>query len=48
LPLFGFLASKRLAHWLNRAFNFGIAVALFLLIRWGASIIVTEISHAQV
>lgn len=48
LNLFGFLSDKRLAHWLNRAVNIGVAIALFLLIRWGASIIVAEISHAQV
>jgi len=48
LNLFGFLEDKRLAHWLNRAFNFGLAAALFLVIRWGASVIVAEISHAQV
>jgi hypothetical protein len=46
--LFGFLKNKRPAHWLNRAVNFGIAAALFLVIRWGASVIVAEISHAQV
>jgi hypothetical protein len=46
--LFGFLDNKRLAHWLNRAVNFSIAAALFLVIRWGASVIVAEISHAQV
>jgi hypothetical protein len=28
--------------------NIGMAVVLFLVIRWGASIIVAEISHAQV
>jgi hypothetical protein len=39
---------KQIAHWLNRAVNFGIAAALFLLVRWGASIIVAEISHAQI
>jgi len=48
LNLFGFLEDKRLAHWLNRAVNFGVAAALFLVIRWGASVIVAEISHAQV
>jgi hypothetical protein len=48
LNLFGFLHDKRLAHWLNRAVNIGVAIGLFLLIRWGASIIVAEISHAQV
>jgi len=48
INLFGFLANKRLAHWLNRAVNISVAVVLFLAIRWGASIIVAEISHAQV
>ena len=48
INLFSFLENKRLAHWLNRTVNFSIAVALFLLIRWGASIIVAEISHAQI
>ena len=48
LNLFGFLEDKRRAHWLNRAVNFGVAAALFLVIRWGASVIVAEISHAQV
>jgi hypothetical protein len=48
INLFGFLADKRLAHWLNRAVNFSIAAGLFLLIRWGSSIIVAEISHAQI
>jgi len=48
LNLFGFLGNKRVAHWLNRTVNFGVAAALFLLIRWGASVIVAEISHAQV
>lgn len=46
--LFGFLEDKRRAHWLNRTVNFGIAVALFFAIRWGVSVIVAEISHAQV
>jgi hypothetical protein len=45
--LFGFLENKRHAHWLNRTFNLGVAVALFFLIRWGAQVIVAEISHAQ-
>jgi len=45
--LFSFIEDKRLAHWLNRAVNIGIAVGLFLMIRWGSSIIVAEISHAQ-
>ena len=47
LNLFGFLENKRVAHWLNRAVNFSVAVALFFLIRWGASIVVSEISHAH-
>jgi hypothetical protein len=47
LNLFGFLENKRLAHWLNRSVNISIAIVLFLIIRWGASIIVVEISHAQ-
>jgi hypothetical protein len=45
--LFGFLANRRVAHWLNRTVNITIAVMLFLVIRWGASQIVAEISHAQ-
>ena len=45
--LFGFLENKQVAHRLNRAVNFSIAVALFLLIRWGASIVVAEISSAH-
>ena len=45
--LFGFLANRRVAHWLNRTVNITIAVVLFLVIRWGASLIVAEISHAQ-
>lgn len=48
LNLFSFLENKRLAHWLNRTVNIGMAVALFFMIRWGASVIVAEISHAQV
>jgi hypothetical protein len=48
INLFCVLENKQVAHWLNRAVNFGIAAALFLLIRWGASIIVAEISHAQI
>ena len=48
INLFSFLNDKRLAHWLNRSFNIGVAVALFLAIRWGASVIVAEISRAQV
>jgi hypothetical protein len=48
INLFSFLNNKRLAHWLNRTVNIGMSVVLFLMIRWGASIIVAEISHAQV
>jgi hypothetical protein len=48
INLLSFLDDKRLAHWLNRTVNISIAVVLFLMIRWGASIIVAEISHAQV
>ena len=48
INLFGFIENKRVAHWLNRAFNFSIAALLFFIIRWGASLIVAEISHAQV
>jgi hypothetical protein len=48
LNLFSFLANKRLAHILNRTANISIAIALFLMIRWGASVIVAEISHAQI
>ena len=48
INLFGFLDNKRLAHWLNIAFNFSVAVLLFWLIHRAASIIVAEISHAQV
>jgi hypothetical protein len=43
-----FFEDKQRAHWLNRAVNFGIAVALFFAIRWAVSVIVAEISHAQV
>jgi len=46
--LFGFVENKRWAHLLNRVVNFSIAAALFVVIRWGASVIVAEISHAQV
>ena len=48
INLFSFLENRRIAHWLNRAINISVAVALFLLIRWAASLIVAEISHAQV
>ena len=48
LNLFSFLENRRLAHVLNRTVNISIAFALFLMIKWGASIIVAEISHAQV
>ena len=45
--LFGFLANRRLAHFLNRIVNSAIAIVLFVVIWWGASLIVTGISHAQ-
>ena len=45
--LFGFLANRRLAHFLNRIVNSVIAIVLFVVIWWGASLIVTKISHAQ-
>ncbi len=48
INLFSFIENKRLAHWLNRTVNLTIAVILFLFIRWGAKVIVVEISHAQV
>ena len=35
--LFGFLANRRVAHWLNRTVNITIAVLLFVVIRWGTS-----------
>jgi hypothetical protein len=48
LNLFSFLDNKRLAHWLNRTVNISIAIVLFLMIRLAASVIVAEISHAQI
>ena len=48
LNLFGFMEDRRLAHWLNMAVNIAIAILLFVVIHHGASIIVAEISHAQV
>jgi hypothetical protein len=48
INLFSFLSNRDLAHFLNRAVNIGLAIVLFLAIRWAASIIVAEISHAQV
>ncbi|GEM_PF-628847 len=48
INLFSFLEDKRLADRLNRTVNLSLAVVLFLVIRWGASVIVAEISHAQV
>ena len=48
INLFSFLEDRRLADWLNRTVNLSLAVVLFLMIRWGASVIVAEISHAQV
>ena len=48
LNLFVFLDDRKLAHLLNRVVNIPIAIVLFLMIRWGASIVVAEISHAHV
>lgn len=48
INLFSFLENKTLAHWLNRAVNFSLAALLFLLIWRAASLIVAEISHAQI
>jgi hypothetical protein len=48
INLFSFLENKTLAHWLNRAMNFSFAALLFLLIWQAASLIVAEISHAQI
>ena len=45
--VFGFLEDRRLAHWLNRIFNFGLAIVLLGLIGWAAHVIVGEIAHAQ-
>ena len=45
--LFGFLSNRRPAHFLNRIVNSAIAIVLFVVIWWGASLIVTKISHAQ-
>jgi hypothetical protein len=45
--LFGFLEDRRLAHWLNRMCNFGLAIVLLGLIWWAADVIVGEIAHAQ-
>ena len=48
INLFGFLENKRLAYGLDIAFNLAISALLFLIINRGASIIVAEISRAQV
>lgn len=45
--VFGFLEDRRLAHWLNRIFNFSFAIVLLVLIGWAAHVIVGEIAHAQ-
>ncbi len=45
--VFGFLEDRRLAHWLNRIFNFSLAIVLLVLIGWAAHVIVGEIAHAQ-
>ena len=47
INLFGFLQNKKLAYWLDLAFNIIVAVGIFLVINRGASIIVAEISRAQ-
>ena len=48
LNIFGFLENRRLAHWLNMAVNIALAILLFAMINRGASIIVAEISRAQI
>ena len=48
LNLFSFLENKRLAHWLNMGVNIALAILLFAMINRGASIIVAEISRAQI
>ena len=48
INIFGFLENKRLAHWLNMAVNIALAILLFAMINRGASIIVAEISRAQI
>ena len=45
--LWGFLENKRVAHWLNMAVNFGVAILLFWVIHHAVSTIVAEISRAQ-
>lgn len=47
INLFGFLDNKKLACWLDLAFNAVVAIGIFLIINRGASIIVAEISRAQ-
>ena len=48
LNIFSFLENKRLAHWLNISVNIALAILLFAMINRGASIIVAEISRAQI
>jgi hypothetical protein len=48
INLFGFLSNKRLAYWLDIAFNLAVSAVLFFIINRAASIIVAEISRAQV
>jgi hypothetical protein len=48
LNVFGFLDNKRLAHWLNMTVNIAVAILLFAVINHGASVIVAEISRAQI
>jgi hypothetical protein len=43
-----FLENKRLAHGLNMGVNIALAILLFAMINRGASIIVAEISRAQI
>ena len=45
--IFRFLENKQLAHWLNMTVNIALAILLFAMITRGVSIIVAEISRAQ-
>ena len=46
--IFSFLENKRLAHWLNMGVRIALAILLFAMINRDASIIVAEISRAQI
>ena len=46
--IFSFLENKQLAHWLNMTVNIALAILLFAMINRGVSIIVAEISRAQI